>query len=145
MTPDTIFQLSNSIALTGWLILIFITPIWMETDKLLIGIVVTLFAILYSWLLFQSFSLTDFEQFSTLDGLMSLFTSKTAVTAGWVHYLAFDLMVGNWIVHNARKYHINHWLITPCLLCTFMAGPFGLLLYLLIRLLKTRHYFVDNF
>lgn len=145
MTPDSIFQLCNSIAFFSWLILIFVTPFWLETDKLLIGTVILLFGIIYSWLLFTGFSFADFEQFSTLDGLMGLFTSKTAVTAGWVHYLAFDLMAGIWIVNNARKHHINHWLLTPCLFFTFMAGPFGLLLYLVLRLMKTRQYFADNF
>jgi Domain of unknown function (DUF4281) len=145
MTPDTIFSVCNSIAMIGWLLLIIISPFWFYTDKLLIGLVITLFSVIYIWLITLSFQPGDFEKFGTLDGVMSLFTNKTAVTAGWVHYLAFDLMVGIWIKKNSVKYGISHWLIIPCLLFTFMLGPVGLLLYLIIRFIKTKQYFADNY
>jgi Domain of unknown function (DUF4281) len=144
MSPDTIFQLCSTIAFFAWLLLIFASPFWANTDKLLIGVVITLFAVVYTWLVFSSFNPTDFKNFSTLDGVMSLFTNKRVVTAGWVHYLAFDLLTGNWMVKNARKHGINHWLTVPCLICTFMLGPFGLLLYLLLRWGFTKKYFAEN-
>jgi ABC-type uncharacterized transport system permease subunit len=145
MSPDFIFQLCNSIAMVGWLALIILSPFWFDTDKLIIGIIVTLFAIVYAWCISQSFAAGDVEKFSTLDGVMSLFTNKMAVTAGWVHYLAFDLMVGIWLKKNSLKYGISHWFIIPCLLFTFMLGPVGLLLYLIIRLIRTKQYFADNY
>jgi len=145
MTPDSIFSICSTIAMVGWLILVIISPFWLDTDKLLIGIVITLFAIVYAWCISQSFSSGDFEKFSTLDGVMSLFTNKMAVTAGWVHYLAFDLLTGIWIKKNAQNYNISHCLIIPCLLFTFMLGPVGLLLYLIIRLIKTKQYFAANY
>jgi heme A synthase len=145
MAPDSVFQLCSTIAMIGWLLLIILSPFWFDTDKLLVGIITTLFAIVYAWLISQSFQPGDFEKFGTLDGVMSLFTNKTAVTAGWVHYLAFDLMVGIWVKKNSMKYGISHWLIIPCLLFTFMMGPVGLLLYLIIRLIRTKQYFADNY
>ena len=145
MSPDSIFQFCSTIAMIGWLLLIILSPFWFDTDKLLIGIIITLFAIVYAWLISQSFNPGDFEKFGTLDGVMQLFTNKTAVTAGWVHYLAFDLMVGIWIKKNSMKYGISHWLIIPCLLFTFMLGPVGLLLYLIIRFIRTKQYFADNY
>ncbi|HMO32205.1 MAG TPA: ABA4-like family protein [Lacibacter sp.] len=145
MTPDIIFQITNTLALSAWLVLILLSPFWFDTDKLLIGVVITLLAIVYAWLINQSFSAADFEKFSTLEGLMSLFTNKTAVAAGWVHYLAFDLMTGIWIRRNALQHGIRHWLIVPCLVFTFILGPFGLLLYLLLRWLVTKQYFADNY
>jgi heme A synthase len=145
MTPDSIFSICNSIALIGWIILITVSPFWFDTDKLLIGIIVTLFAIVYAWCISQSFAAGDVEKFSTLDGVMSLFTNKMAVTAGWVHYLAFDLMTGIWIKKNSMKYGISHWFIVPCLLFTFMLGPVGLLMYFIIRTIRTKQYFADNY
>jgi heme A synthase len=145
MTPDIIFSICSAIAMIGWLLLIIVSPFWFDTDKLLIGAVITLFAIVYTWLITQSLQPGDFEKFGTLDGVMSLFTNKTAVTAGWVHYLAFDLMTGIWIKKNSVKHNFSHWLIIPCLLCTFMLGPIGLLLYLVMRLIKTKQYFADNY
>lgn len=145
MTPDSIFSICNTIAMIGWLILLIASPFWMDTDKLLIGIIITLFAIVYAWCISQSFNAGDFEKFSTLDGVMSLFTNKMAVTAGWVHYLAFDLMTGIWIKKNSMKHGISHWLLIPSLFFTFMLGPVGLLLYLIIRFIKTKQYFASNY
>jgi hypothetical protein len=145
MSPDTIFRLCSTVTLFAWLLLIIVSPLWKRTDKLLIGIVITLFCIVYAWLIFSIFKPADIEKFNTLDGVMALFTNKTLVTAGWLHYLAFDLMTGIWIVNNARKYSINHWLTVPALLLTFMLGPVGLLLYLLMRIIKTKKYFAENY
>lgn len=144
MAPDKIFLLCNSIAMIGWIILIAF-PIWHSSDKFLIGIIVTLFAVIYSYFIATNISEFDMESFSSLSGVTALFTNPVAVLIGWVHYLAFDLMVGIWIKKNSDKYNISHWLVIPCLLLTFMFGPLGLLLYLLIRFIKTRNYFTANF
>lgn len=145
MTPEFIFSLCNTLALIGWLILIMAYPFWKHTDKLLIGVVITLLSIIYVWAVSKSFNAGDLEKFSTLDGLMSLFTNKMAVTAGWVHYLAFDLMTGIWIKNNSTQHGIRHGVVIPCLILTFMLGPTGLLLYLIIRAGKTRNYFPANY
>lgn len=145
MTPDTIFQLCSTITMIGWLVLIIASPFNLEIDKFLIGIIITLLAIVYTWLIISSFSPGDMKSFGSLDGVMGLFQNKTLVTAGWVHYLAFDLMTGIWIKRNSVIYGIHHWLIIPCLFFTFMLGPVGLLFYLLIRLIKTRNYFSANY
>ena len=145
MSPDSVFQTCSTIAMVGWIVLLIISPFWSSFDKFLIGIIITLFAIVYAWLIFQVFTPGDFEKFSSLNGVMDLFTNKTAVTAGWVHYLAFDLLTGIWIKKNAQKYNIHHLILIPCLLLTFMLGPIGLLLYLLVRSIKTKQYFAANY
>jgi ABA DEFICIENT 4-like len=145
MSPDSVFQSCSTIAMLGWLVLLIISPFWSSFDKFLVGIIITLFSIVYAWLIFQVFRPEDFEKFGSLNGVMELFTDKTAVTAGWVHYLAFDLFTGIWIKKNAQKYNIHHLILIPCLLLTFMLGPIGLLLYLLIRLIKTKQYFAANY
>jgi len=145
MLPDSVFQTCSTIAMVGWIVLLIISPFWSSFDKFLIGIIITLFAIVYAWLIFQVFTPGDFEKFSSLNGVMDLFTDKTAVTAGWVHYLAFDLLTGIWIKKNAQKYNIHHLILIPCLLLTFMLGPIGFLLYLLVRSIKTKQYFAANY
>jgi uncharacterized membrane protein YraQ (UPF0718 family) len=76
--------------------------------------------------------------FSSLEGVMILFQSPTAVFGGWIHYLVFDLFIGAWIVRDAKRQGINHWFTLPILFATLMAGPAGLLLYLLLRLALKR-------
>lgn len=144
MSPDTIFGYCSNIAMLGWIVLIFL-PFWIHSDKFIIGVIVVLLGIVYAWLVFQSFLLADVKKFGSLQGVMELFTNPVMVTAGWVHYLAFDLAVGVFIKRNSLKHNISHWLVIPCLFLTFMFGPVGLLLYLLIRFIITRQYFASNF
>lgn len=145
MSPDSVFQTCSTIAMAGWIVLLIISPFWSSFDKFLIGIIITLLTIVYAWLIFQVFNPGDFEKYSSLNGVMELFTDKTAVTAGWIHYLAIDLLTGIWIKKNAQKYNIHHLILIPCLLVTFMLAPIGLLLYLLVRLIKTKQYFAANY
>jgi len=144
MSPESIFQICNTIALIGWLILI-LAPFWFQSDKFILGIIITLFCIVYAWLVFSYFKFSDLQKFGSLPGVMELFTQPGIVVAGWVHYLAFDLMIGIFIRRNSIKHGINHWLIVPSLLFTFMLGPIGLLLYLIIRTITTKQYFAENF
>jgi ABC-type uncharacterized transport system permease subunit len=145
MTPDIIFQCSSSLAMLGWLILLIASPFWLKADKFIIGIIVTLFCVVYTWLISSSFLPADMKNFSSLDGVSTLFQNKKLLTAGWVHYLAFDLLAGCWIKRNSLRYGINHWMIIPSLLLTFMLGPVGVLLYLLVRWVKTKKYFSENY
>ena len=143
MNADQLFQLCNTIALLSWIILIS-TPFWRQFDKFIIGVVITLFCIVYAWLVFKSFHIEDFRSFGTPEGISELFRNKPVLVAGWVHYLAFDLLAGVFIRKNAAIHGIPHWILIPCLLLTFMLGPVGLLLYLLLRWIITRNYFATN-
>lgn len=143
MTADDIFTLCNGIAVVSWLLLILLP--WWWSDKIIIGAVITLFALIYAWLLLSNFSVSDISKFGTLSGVMDLFSQPEMVTAGWIHYLAFDLLAGVFIRRNSIIHGISKWLVIPCLLLTFMFGPVGLLLYLFIRSVATRQYFAENF
>ena len=77
--------------------------------------------------------------FDSLAGVARLFESRWLLLAGWVHYLAFDLLVGAWEVRTARREGIAHALVLPCLVATFLLGPAGYLLFQALRLsLRTR-------
>jgi hypothetical protein len=144
MSPETVFNACNLLAMVAWLFLIVTGSFWMEVDKFMICVVIVLLAVVYSWLIFSAFKRWDIQSFGSLDQVMNLFKDPTMVTAGWVHYLAFDLMTGTWITRNASKLGIRYWLIIPCQLLTFMFGPMGLLVYLLIRWAVTKRYFAPN-
>lgn len=71
--------------------------------------------------------------FTSLAGVMALFASPGGTTLGWIHYLAFDLFVGVWIVQDGAGKGFNRWLQLPILFLTFMVGPVGLLTWMVIR------------
>jgi hypothetical protein len=134
---SSLFTIASCFTLCGWVALIAL-PTWPYSQFLAMGIVVTLLCVLYSYLISFGSHLDEpgaktKGHFWSLQGVMELFTSPRAVLAGWVHYLAFDLAIGAFIVANASHYSISHWLLIPCLLLTLMFGPAGLLAYFILR------------
>jgi hypothetical protein len=71
--------------------------------------------------------------FSTIAGVRAIFASDAGVTIGWTHYLAFDLFVGLWIARDGDAKNIGRLIQAPVLLATFIAGPVGLGIWLLLR------------
>lgn len=73
----------------------------------------------------------------SLDGLSHFFQNRDMMLAGWLNYLAFSLCAGIWQIHDSREIKLAHLLVIPGLLITFFAGPVGLLVYLIVRRIKT--------
>lgn len=139
-TLSTAFKIATALSLLGWLML-FAYPLWPQTAR---GVVFTLsiglLCAMYVYLLFLAKHLDEAGAkprggFSSLAGVISLFKSPRVVLVGWVHFLAFDLMVGLYIVTDAARMGIVHWWLLPALFLTLMFGPAGLLLYLAMRAL----------
>ncbi|HEV7346803.1 ABA4-like family protein [Telluribacter sp.] len=139
MTPDQAFQLASTLVLPQWLLMI-VAPRWRYTQLLVRSFIIpVLLAVLYGYYLFVG-GPVDFGAFGTLEGVKGLFQNggDGVILAGWIHYLAFDLVVGSVVLRDAQERGIAHWLIIVPLLFCFMLGPVGLLLYWLIRLVKVR-------
>lgn len=139
MTPDQLFDLVNTLALVSWLLLL-VFPFKERVRQLLFGGTITGLSVLYAALFLSYFEPSSMSSFSTLDGLMGLFAIKEAVLIGWVHYLAFDLLAGLYISKDAEKNEISAWIIRPIFLMTFMAGPLGLLIYIIVRTIRSKKY-----
>jgi hypothetical protein len=76
---------------------------------------------------------SGFSSIGSWEGLAQALGQPWLLLAGWLHYLAFDLMVGTWEVETARKEGIPHVAVLPCLLLTFIVGPVGFLAFLIVR------------
>lgn len=136
MSTSDVFQIVNTIVLPAWLILIFFPgKSWRNPVIYTFSAVM---AIVYAVYVISGLGDFDMESFSELEGIKAMFTSDEAVLTGWVHYLVFDLLVGNWILNQSQKHNINHFLIIPCLLLCFMFGPVGYLVYFVIKGIKTK-------
>ncbi len=129
MSNAQLFQIANSVAMLSWIALA-IQP--KRVVHVLRYLVPGVFAVLYIWLIGTSMPGAE-GGFDSLEHVKLLFTNDRAVLAGWVHYLAFDLFVGCWEVLDAQQRGVRHLLVVPCLFLTFMFGPAGLLLYLIVR------------
>ncbi len=138
MSASTIFSFGNSFVLLGWILLVFL-PDWKYTQVVILNGIVVFFSILYSYLLGRDIGSFDPNSFSTLANVKILFQNDDAVAAGWLHYLAFDLFVGAYIVRDSRKLAISRWIYTPILPFAFMFGPVGYLIYFLAKSFKTKN------
>ena len=124
---DFIFQLSGGAALIGWIGLMFV-PRWRGLAVGLALCIIALLAVAYASLIAVWWSRAQ-GGFNSLDDVALLFQTRGALLAGWLHYLAFDLFVGRYIVAQAQIAKIPHWSIVPALILTFMFGPIGLLTF----------------
>ena len=92
---------------------------------------------MYVWLLL-SHPMPQGGGFRSLAQVAVLFSSPYALLAGWIHYLAFDLFTGAWEARDAAWLGLSRWIVLPCLVLTFLVGPLGLALYLLLKLAMRR-------
>lgn len=136
MTPESIYSVINAVAALAWLLLA-VLPGARWATALVAGLVVPAgFAVSYLLIVATTFWSAD-GSFATLGGVATLFQNPWLLLAGWLHYLAFDLLIGSWEVRDARKRGIPHLFVVPCLFLTFMFGPVGWLLYRIARWTKT--------
>ncbi|HCP40212.1 MAG TPA: hypothetical protein DIT65_00305 [Cryomorphaceae bacterium] len=139
MDIDQIFSITNTLAFFSWIPLI-ISPFNNRIRNILLISTVTLLSLTYALLFFKTFDAGAMESFSTLDGLMSLFSSKEAVLIGWIHYLTFDLLAGIFIARNAEKHQLNLWITRSIFVFTLMTGPLGFLLFVVYKTVATKKY-----
>lgn len=130
--PDLLFQITSTLAMVGWLALLLSPWRYELAQRIAAVIVPVLLAIVYAGLIALYFR-TGAGSFSTLDGVIALFSSREVVLAGWIHYLAFDLLVGAWEVRVAKREQIAFPWVVPCLVFTLMLGPVGFLLFMALR------------
>ena len=134
---DTLFSLASAAVLPAWIALA-VAPTHRWTQRVAAWIVPALLAVMYVGLLVMGLGEGGGGGFGSLDAVAALFESRTSLLAGWIHYLAFDLVVGAWEARDAERIGLSRWVLAPCLVLTFLVGPAGWLLYALARAVQTR-------
>ncbi|RRQ47525.1 DUF4281 domain-containing protein [Maribacter algicola] len=136
MTPTTVFSLVNFLVMPMWLLLIFL-PKWKPTKFLIhYKIVPIVLSAIYVLYILQALIANGMMDFGSLKSVMELFTVENAALAGWIHYLAFDLLIGMLMINQNKNVNIHLVLMAPCLFLTFMFGPLGFLLFMVLKALK---------
>ena len=137
MSLETVFAIVNGLALLGWVILFAFYPKkWVY--PLLFSSLLFLLSISYLYFIIRGFGGGSEGGYGSLAEVSALFQNQEALLAGWIDYLVFDLFVGMWITRDAWEKGLNRWFVFPCLIFTFMLGPVGLLMYMIIRGIKTK-------
>ncbi len=137
MNLELIFSAASLLAMLGWLVLLASPWIPQWSDRIA-GLAIPLVLSAGYVALAVFFSGGGEGDFSSLAGVTTLFSQPESVLAGWVHYLAFDLLIGAWICRTARREDIAFWFVLPCLPLTLMLGPAGFLAFGVVRLFAGR-------
>ncbi|HEX3397372.1 MAG TPA: ABA4-like family protein [Steroidobacteraceae bacterium] len=147
LAPAQIFSIANLIAMLCWVALgvSLFAPRAQAAVQRITGLAVPgLFALVYVFCIWRGFAAAPGGGFGSLGQVRALFANDAALDAGWLHYLAFDLFVGTWIVRQGMLDRLHPLLLLVCLPVTFMLGPVGFLLFLLERALFTRRRAEEN-
>ena len=142
MDWNLLFGLTNAIALAGWLALaalprresVLNAVLWLGVG-LLCAIYAAMFVALMGGLVDPGRAGGGASPpfVYTVEGLMTAFAARGTIVLGWTHYLAFDLFAGFWIARDADGRKVGRLVQLPFLFATFMAGPIGLLAWLVLR------------
>jgi hypothetical protein len=92
MNSGTIFSVANIVAFITWLALM-VRPRSQFVLRWAGLIVPLLFSLLYAVIIAVRLGGAEGD-FSSLTGVAALFHDAWFLLAGWVHYLAFDLLIG---------------------------------------------------
>ena len=132
MTAEQIFSIANLLSVLCWVLLALLPNRRWVTEVLAGRAAPTLFALAYVAIVIAVFPRAE-GTFSTLEGVTALFANRWLLLAGWLHYLAFDLLIGSWESRDSVERGVPRWLLVPCLFLTLMFGPTGWLVYLIVR------------
>jgi hypothetical protein len=139
--PHFVFGAAGPLAILGWLALLLslIAPAVRRPAQTAARLLIpAVLGVGYVVLLAQGWGGAPGAGFGSIEQVRALFSVDAALAAGWLHYLAFDLFVGSWIVEDGLARGINRFALIPCLALTFLFGPAGFLLYLGLRLVLAR-------
>lgn len=125
MSYEMLFSLVGLLSLSGWGFLM-VSP-WIPdlSDRVAGTVVPVLLSAVY--VLVAVLLPVAEGGFGTFAEVRTLFTQDAAVMAGWVHFLAFDLVVGAWACRKGREDGLPFWAVAPCLPLVFLVGPAGFL------------------
>lgn len=145
MSWQTVFELTNTVALAGWLLLAAAPRKPLVLSAVLYAGVGLLCLAYVAMFVGMTGGVVDplrdgpAPPFSyDVAGIRALLDSEGGVTIAWTHFLAFDLFVGLWIARDADAKKFGRLVQLPFFFLTLMAGPIGLLGWLIVRERRAR-------
>jgi hypothetical protein len=136
MSIENLYTYASGFIFIPWLMMMF-APNRRYTEPLafFVAIVLLLAGIYYTIQLIRLGS--DSGTLLSLSGILNFFRSNEMLLTAWFNYLSISLLAGIWQNRDSATLKIPHIWVLPCLLITFISGPVGILIYLLIRRVQT--------
>lgn len=138
MKIELLFALSALLVAPFWLLMLGLPGLPLTRAVLSSPWVLLPLPLLYTVLLIANGRLLfELIERPTFIGLALVLSDPAGVLIAWVHLLALDFFVGRWIYLDSRERGIPSFAALPLLWLAMLAGPLGLLLYLIIRSLPS--------
>lgn len=126
---STLFDFAGMIALSGWALLsasLFLSDTPRSAIAVVTGILIPAsLTIVYVTLILAAWGANPDAGFGSISAVRALFADDRLLVAGWLHYLAFDLIVGTWLVGAGRRAGVPRLLLLMCLPLAFLFAPAG--------------------
>jgi hypothetical protein len=128
---ETLFLLGNIVVIPFWMLMILL-PRWDRTQRIIASPLIIMPPALCYLLVMLSllFGSAPVPFSPDLNGVAALLATPAGAAAAWLHLLTFDLFAGRWVYLDSRQRDANIPITSLFLVCVFLAGPLGFLLYL---------------
>jgi hypothetical protein len=149
---EMIYHFTNIGVIPMWFLLAFL-PGWNGTKVLINSILVPLIlGLTYFYVLYIYINTSEgifsnihdkgkiFELYMGIDQLKKIFSDKNVLLLFWIHFLTANLILGAWIATDAAKNKALQFIVLVPLVLTYFAGPLGLGVYLISRLLAAQKF-----
>ena len=136
MNLDLVFSAINLAVLPAWLLLVVLPRAGVTRQLVHSGLYPLVFGAVYAASLVAALGFGQSApgmDGTSIAGITALFSHPNGVILGWTHFLVFDLFVGSWIGRDALRRGVPHLAAIPCISLSFLLGPVGLLLYVVVR------------
>lgn len=137
MAVETLFRLANFAAVIAWAVLLAAALFgWRRALERFCGTVAPLL-LAAAYVVVIAASWGGKVDLGSLAGISAVFQQPAAALAGWLHYLAFDMLIGVMLARRMMEDAVPRLVMAPVLLLTFFFGPAGFLLFHGVRLARS--------
>jgi len=138
LTVENIYLIANWGVIPFWLLLILI-PNHNITKFFSHSIIAPLLlAVAYVFvarqIILEDNIFEGFKLYLGLDGLSEIYSNESLKLIFWLHFLAISLFVGAWVARDSERHMVPKFLSAPCILITYFTGPFGIVIYWVVRI-----------
>ncbi len=138
LTVENIYLIANWGVIPFWLLLILI-PNHNITKFFSHSVIAPLLlAVAYVFvarqIILEDNIFEGFKLYLGLDGLSEIYSNESLKLIFWLHFLAISLFVGAWVARDSERHMVPKFLSAPCILITYFTGPFGIVIYWVVRI-----------
>jgi len=138
LTLENIYLFANWGVIPFWLLLIFVPnhniTKFFSHSVIAPLLLATAYVFIARQIILEDNIFEGFKLYLGLSGLDKVYSNDSLRLVFWLHFLAISLFVGAWIARDGEKHTVPKVLSAPCILITYFTGPFGIVVYWIVRI-----------